>query len=60
MKCPEIKIIWNIKQKWESEIWKKTKKRIIINDNDYSNACDKSNDNKKIKEWITKTITLLL
>ena len=48
MKWTEKKIIWNIKQKWESEIWKnKTKKRIIINDNDYSNACDKSNDNKK-------------
>ena len=34
---------------------------IIINDNDYSNPCDESNDNKtKIKEWITKIIKLLL
>ena len=33
---------------------------IIINDNDYSNPYDKSNDNNKKKEWITKTITLLL
>ena len=34
---------------------------IIINDNDYSNHCDESNDNKtKIKEWITKIIKVLL
>ena len=34
---------------------------IIINDNDYSNPDDESNDNKtKIKEWITKIIKLLL
>ena len=33
---------------------------IIINDNDYSNPCDESNDNKaKIKEWITKIIKVL-
>ena len=34
---------------------------IIINDNDYSNPYDESNDNKtKIKEWITKIIKVLL
>ena len=34
---------------------------IIINDNDYSNPYDKSNDNKtKVKEWITKIIKVLL
>ena len=34
---------------------------IIINDNDYSNPYDESNDNKtKIKEWITKIIKPLL
>ena len=34
---------------------------IIINDNDYSNPYDESNDNKtKIKEWITKLIKVLL
>ena len=34
---------------------------IIINDNDYSNPDDESNDNKtKIKEWITKIIKVLL
>ena len=34
---------------------------IIINDNDYSNPYDESNDNKtKIKEWITKIIKALL
>ena len=34
---------------------------IMINDNDYSNPCDESNENKtKIKEWITKTIKVLL
>ena len=33
---------------------------IIINDNDYSNPYDESNDNKaKIKEWITKIIKVL-
>ena len=30
---------------------------IIIDNNDYSNPCDESNDDKtKIKEWITKII----
>ena len=34
---------------------------IIINDNDYSNPYDKSNDNKTtIKEWITKIMKVLL
>ena len=34
---------------------------IIINDNDYSNTYDESNDNKtKFKEWITKIIKLVL
>ena len=34
---------------------------IIINDNDYNNPYDESNDNKtKIKEWITKIIKVLL
>ena len=34
---------------------------IVTNDNDYSNPCDESNDNKtKIKEWITKIIKVLL
>ena len=34
---------------------------IIINDNDYSNPYDESNDNRtKIKEWITKLIKVLL
>ena len=34
---------------------------IIINDNNYSNPHDESNDNKtKIKEWITKIIKVLL
>ena len=34
---------------------------IIINDNDYSNPDDESNDSKtKIKEWITKIIKVLL
>ena len=30
---------------------------ITINENDYSNPCDKSNDKKtNIKEWITKIL----
>ena len=34
---------------------------IVTNDNDYSNPCDESNDNKtKIKEWMTKIIKVLL
>ena len=34
---------------------------VIINDNDYSNPYDESNDNKtKIKEWITKITRVLL
>ena len=34
---------------------------IIINDNDYSNSFDESNDNKtKVKEWIAKIIKELL
>ena len=34
---------------------------IIINDNDYTNPYDESNDNKpKIKEWITKIIKVML
>ena len=34
---------------------------VILNDNDYSNPYDKSNDNKtKIKEKITKIIKILL
>ena len=33
---------------------------IIINDNDYSNPYDESNDKTKIKEWITKIIKVLL
>ena len=34
---------------------------ISINDNDYSNSYDKSNDNKtKIKGWITKIMKVLL
>ena len=34
---------------------------IIINDNNYSNPDDESNDNKtKIKQWITKIIKVLL
>ena len=34
---------------------------IIVNDHDYSNPYDESNDNKiKIKEWITKIIKVLL
>ena len=34
---------------------------IIINDNDYSNSFDESNDNKtKVKEWIAKIIKVLL
>ena len=33
----------------------------IINDNDYSNSFDESNDNKtKVKEWIAKIIKELL
>ena len=32
---------------------------IIINNDDYSDPYDKSNDNNKIKKWITKIITLL-
>ena len=34
---------------------------IIINDTDYSNFYDESNDNKtKVKKWITKKIEVLL
>ena len=34
---------------------------IIINDSDYSNFYDESNDNKtKVKKWITKKIEVLL
>ena len=34
---------------------------IIINDNDYSNSFDESNDNKtKVKEWIAKIMKELL
>ena len=34
---------------------------IIINDNDYGNTYDESNDNKtKFKEWITKIIKVVL
>ena len=34
---------------------------IVTSDNDYSNPCDESNDNKtKIKEWITKITKVLL
>ena len=34
---------------------------IIVNDNDYSNPYDESNDNKtKIKEWIIEIIKVLL
>ena len=34
---------------------------IIVNDHDYSNPYDESNDNKiKIEEWITKIIKVLL
>ena len=45
--------LWTLKQKL-------TSKHIIINDNDYSNPYDESNDNKaKIKEWITKIIKVL-
>ena len=34
---------------------------IIINDNDYSNPYDQSNDNKtKVKEWIIQIIKVLL
>ena len=36
------------------------KHMIAINDNDYGNPYDQSNDNKKRKEQITKIITLLL
>ena len=33
----------------------------MINDNDYSNSYDESDDNKtKIKEWIIKIIKVLL
>ena len=46
--------LWTLKQKLTS------KHMIIINDNDYSNPYDESNDNKaKIKEWITKIIKVL-
>ena len=31
---------------------------IMINDNDYSNAYNKSNDNKKKIKWITKILLL--
>ena len=34
---------------------------IVVNDHDYSNPYDESNDNKiKIEEWITKIIKVLL
>ena len=34
---------------------------IIVNDNEYSNPYEESNDNKtKIKEWITKIMKVLL
>ena len=34
---------------------------IIINDNDYSNLYDESNDNtKKLEDWIIKITTVLL
>ena len=46
--------LWTLKYKLTS------KHMIIINDNDYSNPYDESNDNKaKIKEWITKIIKVL-
>ena len=37
-----------------------SKSIVIINVNDYSNPYDKSDGNKTIKEWITKTIKVLL
>ena len=34
---------------------------ITINENDYSNPCDKSNDKKtNIKEWITKILIKII
>ena len=32
----------------------------MVNDNDYGNPFDESNDEKKRNNWVTKIITLLL
>ena len=47
--------LWTLKQKLLST------HMIIVNDNEYSNPYEESNDNKtKIKEWITKIMKVLL
>ena len=58
----EMKMRWNLKQKGNVKPIKlNSKHMIVINGNDYNNAYDESNDNKKkIKKWITKKIKVLL
>ena len=52
--------IWSKKEIWNYERWI-SKHVIIVNDSDYSNPYNESNDNKAvIKEWIAEVVKVLL